>query len=123
MHNFKELKIWNRAMDMVVEVYKTTEKFPSEEKYGITSQIRRSAVSVPSNVAEGAGKNSDKDFVRFLSIAQGSSYELQTQLILSQRLGFINKDNCDAIVNDISEIQKMNYRFQESLGGDVKSKN
>lgn len=123
MHNFKELKIWNRAMDMVVEVYKTTEKFPPEEKYGITSQIRRSAVSVPSNVAEGAGKNSDKDFVRFLSIAQGSSYELQTQLILSQRLGFINKDNCDAIVNDISEIQKMNYRFQESLGGDVKSKN
>ncbi len=123
MHNFKELKIWNRAMDMVVEVYKTTEKFPSEEKYGITSQIRRSAVSVPSNVAEGAGKNSDKDFVRFLSIAQGSSYELQTQLILSQRLGFIKKENCDTIVNDISEIQKMNYRFQESLGGDVKSKN
>lgn len=123
MHNFKELKIWNRAMDMVVDVYKTTEKFPSEEKYGITSQIRRSAVSVPSNVAEGAGKNSDKDFVRFLSIAQGSSYELQTQLILSQRLGFIKKENCDAIVNDISEIQKMNYRFQESLGGNVTSKN
>lgn len=123
MHNFKELKIWNRAMDMVVEVYKTTEKFPSTERYGITSQIRRSAVSVPSNVAEGAGKNSDKDFVRYLSIAQGSSYELQTQLILSHRLGFIEKAKCEVLVNDISEIQKMNYRFQESMGGNVTSKN
>jgi four helix bundle protein len=123
MHNFKELKIWNRSMDMVVEVYKATAKFPNEEKYGITAQIRKSAVSVPSNIAEGAGKNSDRDFVRFLSIAQGSSYELQTQLILSQRLGFMEKESCNALVNDISEIQKMNYRFQESLGGNVMSKN
>lgn len=89
MHNIKELKIWNRAIDLTVEVYRATDNFPKQEMYGLTSQIRRSAVSIPSNIAEGAGRNSDNEFKHFLGIASGSSYELQTQLIISNRLNLI----------------------------------
>ncbi len=84
MHNLKELKIWNKAIDLTVDVYKATASFPSEERYGLTSQARRSAVSIPSNIAEGAGRNSNKEFSNFLGIANGSSYELQTQLVIKQ---------------------------------------
>src|SRR5690606_31265320 len=83
MNNLKELKIWNRAMELAVQVYKATETFPAEEKFGLTSQSRRAAVSIPSNIAEGAGRNSVKEFNNFLGIANGSSYELQTQLIIA----------------------------------------
>ena len=79
MHNLKELKIWNKAIDLTVEIYKVTEKFPKEERYGLNSQIRRAAVSVPSNISEGAGRNSKGEFKQFLGIANGSSYEVQTQ--------------------------------------------
>ena len=81
MHKIQDLRIWHKAIDLATEVYKATENFPTEEKYGLTSQIRRSAVSVPSNIAEGAGRNSNKQFCQFLGISNGSSYELQTQLI------------------------------------------
>lgn len=115
MHNLKELKIWNKAIDLTVEVYKATTDFPSEEKYGLTSQIRRSAVSIPSNISEGAGRNSNKEFVQFLGIANGSSYELQTQLIIASRLALISESTVSPLLNIIDEIQKMNYRFQETL--------
>jgi len=84
MHNLKELKIWHKAMDLFVEVYEASSKFPKEEIYGLTSQIKRSAISIPSNISEGAGRNSNKEFIHFLRIANGSSYELQTQLIISK---------------------------------------
>jgi four helix bundle protein len=86
MHNLKELKIWSKAIDLATEIYKLTAEFPKEEKYGLTSQIRRSAISVPSNIAEGAGRNSDKEFVYFLGVSNGSSYELQTQLVIHETL-------------------------------------
>lgn len=86
MHNLKELKVWNKAIELATEVYQITADFPKEEKYGLTAQIGRSAVSVPSNIAEGAGRNSNKEFNHFLGISNGSSYELQTQLIISRNL-------------------------------------
>lgn len=115
MHNLKELKIWNKAIELAVNVYQATSDFPMEEKYGLTSQIRRSAVSIPSNISEGAGRNSFKEFMYFLGISNGSSYELQTQLILSTRLNLISKETLESLLNQIDEIQKMNYGFQNNL--------
>ena len=115
MHNLKELKIWNKAVDLSVEVYKATSNFPKEEIYGLTSQIKRSAVSVPSNISEGAGRNSNKEFIHFLGIANGSSYELQTQLIISNRLNLISNETLQSLLKEIEEIQKMTYTFQNTL--------
>jgi four helix bundle protein len=115
MHNLKELKIWNKAIDLTVEVYKVTEKFPKEETYGLTSQIRRAAVSVPSNISEGAGRNTKGEFKQFLGIANGSSYEVQTQLIISNRLNLIDDVTLEPLLNKIDEIQKMNYKLQLSM--------
>ena len=115
MHNIKELKIWNKAMDLSVEVYKATSGFPREEIYGLTSQIKRSAISIPSNIAEGAGRNSNKEFIHFLGIANGSSYELQTQLIISNKLNLISNETLESLLKPIEEIQKMTYTFQNTL--------
>ena len=89
----KKLKAWQLSMDIAVDVYKTSEKFPSEERFGLVSQMRRSAVSVPSNLAEGAARRTKKEFVRFLRIAQGSLSELDTQLELAKRLEYIDEDS------------------------------
>ena len=86
MHNFRKLTVWNSAMSLTVELYKITEGFPKPEMYGLTSQMRRAAVSIPSNIAEGSGRTSNKEFIRFLEIAISSSYELETQLILSEQI-------------------------------------
>jgi len=102
-------------MELVTKVYKAVSQLPKEEKYGLTSQIKRSVISVPSNIAEGAGRNSNKDFVRFLSIAHGSSYELQTQIILANKLNLIDKQSANSILEDIAEVQKMNYSLQKSF--------
>ena len=115
MHNIKELKIWNRSIDLTVEVYKATNNFPKTEIYGLTSQIRRAAVSIPSNIAEGAGRNSNGEFIHFLGIANGSSYELQTQLILSTRLNLLAEKSVISILNELDELQKMNYKLMSSL--------
>ena len=114
MHNLKELKIWKRAIEMATNVYRLTANFPKEEKYGLTSQIRRSAVSVPSNIAEGAGRNSDKEFCHFLGVSNGSSYELQTQLIISKNLGLVSTD-VDGLIDELDQLQKMNYTLQKKL--------
>lgn len=115
MHSFRELKIWQKGVDLAVQVYKATASFPREEMYGITSQIRRAAVSIPSNIAEGAGRNSSPDFVRFLSMAYGSSCELETQLIIAQKLSFIEANIANEFINGLQEIQKMNYSLQEKI--------
>ncbi len=96
-HNFREIKIWQEALVIVKEVYAFTSNLPKEEKYGITSQINRSAVSIPSNIAEGSGRTSNKEFIRFLEIAISSSYELETKLILAQDL--FNLSTNDLIEN------------------------
>ncbi len=115
MHRFEELKIWQKAMNVVENSYKQTANFPKEEKYGLTSQIRRSAVSIPSNIAEGAGRNSNGEFKQFLGIANGSSFELLTQLYLSERLNLLTKENIKPIINEILEVCNMNYSLQKSL--------
>lgn len=99
MHNFKNLRIWNEAMELVTVVYKLTLDFPSEEKFGLTQQIRRSAVSIPSNIAEGASRNTNKEFKYFLGIANGSCAELITQLLICERLGYGNS----AAITELTE--------------------
>ena len=116
MHNIKELKIWNRAIDLTVDVYKSTNNFPKAETYGLTSQIRRAAVSIPSNIAEGAGRNSDNEFKHFLGIASGSFFELQTQLIISNRLNLIEENIVEPLLKEIEELQRMNYKLRLSIG-------
>ena len=118
MHNFKELKIWQKALELSVDVYKVTALFPKEDKFGLISQIKRSAVSIPSNIAEGAGRNSVKEFLYFLSVANGSSYELQTQLLISNKLNFLKDDLLESMLIELNEIQKMNYNFQKTLKKD-----
>jgi len=115
MHKLEDLKIWQKALELTTEVYKSTADFPSEEKFGLTSQIRRSAVSIPSNIAEGAGRNSTKEFLHFMSIANGSAYELQTQLIISNRLNLISEETLKSLLLSLDEIQKMNYSFQRAI--------
>jgi four helix bundle protein len=115
MHNFKELKIWQKALELSVDVYKVTGLFPKEDKFGLISQIKRSAVSIPSNIAEGAGRNSIKEFLYFLSVANGSSYELQTQLLISNKLNFLKDEVLESMLIELDEIQKMNYNFQKTL--------
>lgn len=115
MHQFEELKIWQKAMDVAEGCYRVTINFPEEEKYNLTSQIRRSAVSIPSNIAEGAGRNTNGEFKQFLGIANGSSYELLTQLYLSERLEHAPKENTKPIIKEILEVCKMNYSLQKSL--------
>ena len=115
MHNIEELKIWNKAMDLAVQVYELSSKFPSDERFGLTSQVRRCAVSIPSNISEGAGRNTKGEFKQFLGIANGSAYELQTQLIIANKLNFIDENSTESILEIIDEIQKMNYKLQLSL--------
>ena len=107
MSNFRELKVWQKSMELSVAVYRATESLPDREKYGLTSQMRRSAVSIASNIAEGAGRGSNPDFRRFLDIAKGSAFELETQLLISKKLSFINKETANKLQHEIVEIQKM----------------
>ncbi len=115
MHNIGKLKIWNASIDLCVEVYEAVANMPNDERYGLSSQIKRSAVSIPSNIAEGAGRDSSPQFNQFLNIAFGSSYELQTQLIISERLNFISKEVNEPILSKLDEIQKMIYVFKENV--------
>lgn len=115
MNNLKELKIWNKAIDLAVDVYKATSTFPTDERFGLISQSRRAAVSIPSNIAEGAGRNSVKEFNNFLGIANGSSYELQTQLVIANKLAILESEILNPLLDQIDELQKMTYGFQQML--------
>lgn len=115
MHNFKELNVWKESKDFCVLIYKLTNTFPNSEKYGIVSQINRSSVSMPSNIAEGAGRNSNNDFARFIHIATGSSFELETQLMIAFEIGYIDKENFEEIINKLNSIQKMLVSFNKYL--------
>jgi four helix bundle protein len=116
MNNFKNLIVWQKAVDLAVNVYKTTkEHFPTEERFGLVSQMTRSAVSIPSNIAEGAGRNTEPDFQRFLGIATGSSFELETQLIIAKKLEFLPEQKGMEIEEQLMEIQKMIFNLQKKL--------
>ncbi len=113
MRKYKDLKIWIRSVDLTTRIYELTSRFPVEEKYGLVSQMRRYSISVPSNIAEGAGRSFDKEFKRFLDIAFGSLYELQTQLIVSTKLRLVDEPTFENIENEIIEIQKMMYTYAQ----------
>lgn len=102
-------------MDLVEEIYKLTASFPIEEKFGLVSQMTRAAVSIPSNIAEGAGRNSDKDFAHFISIAIGSLYELNTQIVLSERLGYINQSQSQELQKKLDNLQRKSVSFKSKL--------
>lgn len=106
MNKLQDLKIWQKSIELAKEIYMIVSTLPKDEKFGLQSQIKRWATSVPSNIAEGAGRNSKKEFHHFLGIANGSLYELQTQLILSTELDFIGMPELDPILNKIVELQK-----------------
>jgi len=105
MKDHKDLDVWNKAMDLVENIYTCTKDFPKEEVYGLSSQIKRAAVSVPSNIAEGAGRKGTKEFIQFLYISMGSLSEVETQILLAKRLNFI--DNINEITQDITKIKQM----------------
>jgi len=115
MHRFKDLEIWKMSRKFCSEIYELTAKFPDTEKFGITNQLRRASVSVPSNIAEGASRKSNKDFSRFLEIAIGSIYELETQLLISQDLGFASKEEINRLLMKLNSIIKMTSKFKSTL--------
>lgn len=113
IRDYRDLKVWQRAMELAQAVYVATQSMPKEESYGLTSQMRRAAVSVASNIAEGSARRSKPEFARFINIASGSLAELETQLLLAHRIGYIAEPQ--AIFNHTEEIGKMLYALQRSL--------
>ena len=107
MNSYKELIVWQKSIDLVEKIFKITDAFPKSELYGLTSQMRRAAVAIPSNIAEGAGRQHTKEFIQFLAIAEGSATELETQLIIAERLTFLNKTTHEEIAALQLEIFKM----------------
>lgn len=115
MHKFKELQIWKRSRLFCSEIYAVTVNFPDSEKFGITNQLRRASVSIPSNIAEGSSRKSNKDFSRFLEITLGSAYEIETQLLIAYDLGFIEENELHKLSNELEEIIKMISKFKSKL--------
>ncbi len=115
MNQYKNLTLWKKSIELVTKIYQLTEAFPLSERFNLISQINRAAVSIPSNIAEGAGRNSDKEFKYFLSIAHASSYELETQLIIADNLDYLPHSMLTELLDDIVELQKMNYSLQRTL--------
>ena len=115
MHRFKDLQIWERSRKFSLSIYKATAEFPESEKFGLTNQLRRASVSIPSNIAEGSSRISNKDFSRFLRISIGSAYEIETQLLIAHDLKFISTKNLDNLIHELESIIKMNSKFLTSL--------
>jgi four helix bundle protein len=107
MRDFRELKVWHKAHQLVLGIYNATKSFPREETYGLTSQVRRAAVSVPANIAEGCGRDTTRDFARFLKIAMGSASELEYLLVLAGDLAFLDPSQTKQLENDTTEVKRM----------------
>ncbi len=120
MHKFKELTVWQKAVDLAVDIYKITRTFPEEEKFGLVSQLNRCGTSIPSNIAEGAGRNTDGEFKHFLGISTGSAFELETQLIIANKLGYIENEALNTVVKKINDIQNMIFGLQKTLNTGTK---
>jgi len=107
LKSYKELKVWQRSYQLCLEIYKITKGFPDEEKYGLTSQLRRAAVSVPSNISEGYGRKTTPEYIQFLYIAYGSICEIETQILLSGDLGYISNGRLEMLKEGIREVERM----------------
>ena len=114
-HNFKKLKIWQEGMELVVETYKLTKTLPEKEKYGLVSQLNRCSVSIPSNIAEGTSKSSEKHFRTFLEVSLGSAFEWETQIIIAKKLEYISENQFNELENRITQLQKMISGFIRKL--------
>ncbi|WP_052464533.1 four helix bundle protein [Geoalkalibacter subterraneus] len=115
VQSYKDLIVWQKAMDLVAMIYQVTRAFPKEELYGLTNQLRRAAVSIPSNIAEGHARSSTQEFHRFLSIARGSLAEVETQLLIAQRLGYLSANQLSPILSLQVEINKMTNSLMSKL--------
>jgi four helix bundle protein len=115
VHNFKELKVWQKSMEIAADVYNLTAKLPSNEKYGLISQINRSVISIPSNIAEGTGRKSPKEFDQFLSVALSSAFELETQILLAGKLKMLENSECSEVLLNLQEIQKMIFGLKKKI--------
>ena len=115
MNYFKELKVWQKAIELVTETYLVTKEFPKDELFGLVSQIRRCVVSIPSNIAEGCGRKTNKDFSNFLGIALGSCFELETQIIISKNIGYLANEHFIIFESEIQHVQNMIIKLQKSL--------
>ncbi|WP_036385347.1 four helix bundle protein [Muricauda sp. MAR_2010_75] len=115
MHRFKDLDIWKLSREFCSDIYKITGSFPETEKFGISNQLRRAAVSIPSNISEGCSRKSNKDFSRFLEIALGSMYEVETQLLISNDLGFLSDKTLGFLTDKLNSIIKMTSKFKSTL--------
>jgi len=115
IESYRDLIVWQKAMILAKETYRITRPFPRDEIYGLTSQIRRAAVSIPSNIAEGWGRKSRRDFIRFLTIARGSATELESEILLSSEIGYLSKEIAESFIKDTIEIGKMLNSLIKSL--------
>ena len=115
MHKFKELKVWQEGMELAKMVYQASRSFPAEERYNLTSQINRAAVSVPSNIAEGADRNSNKEFAQFLNVSLGSSFEIETQMLLAIGFGYVEEESAKALFEQLDKTQRMINSFRTKL--------
>ncbi len=115
LKNYRELKVWRKSYRLCLALYRITKIFPKEERYGLTSQIRRAAVSIPSNIAEGDGRKTTANYLRSLYIAYGSVCELETQVLLSGDLNYVNKENLKAFKDDTEEVERMLKALIKSL--------
>ncbi|MEN8929389.1 MAG: four helix bundle protein [Flavobacteriales bacterium] len=119
MHNYKELKIWVKGIDLAESIYKTVSEFPDSEKYGIISQLKRASISISSNIAEGASRKSQKEFSHFLSISLGSLFEIETQLVIANRIKYINDETLKELIEQINELIKMIIGFKRQLKSNI----
>ena len=115
MSTFRNLLIWQKSMDLVTKIYSSTQQFPKEEVFGLTSQIRRSAISIPSNIAEGYGRDSNKEYLRFLNISISSLFEMQTQIEIAKNINYINETDFNKIYEDSREIERMLTSFIKKI--------
>ena len=115
IHNFRELIAWQKAMQLTKKVYFLIKAFPDSERYGLISQIQRAVVSIPSNIAEGAGRPTQKELVHFLSFSLGSAYELETELLLAGELGYIDAEQSEQINAEVIEVQKLVYSLMKKF--------
>ena len=118
IQHYRQLVVWQRAMQLVKEIYALTKKLPKEELYGLSNQMQRAAVSIPSNIAEGQARNSTKEFSQFLGIATGSKAELQTQLLICVSIGYFSETDITNAMNMLEEVGKMLYKLQKKLTTD-----
>jgi four helix bundle protein len=115
MRPHEKLDVWKKSIGMVTAVYEATKTFPSDERFGLVSQIRRAGVSIPANIAEGAARQSDKEFCQFLSIAQGSASELETELLIAKNLGYLSSADYERIYEEINVIARMMVGLAKSV--------